>query len=120
MNVKIFKFVGEPGEKLHYEDVKHVAFGLDFSGGAEVEVTNPAVIEKLSNNSHYKLVGGQSSTAGTGTLPKAKTPSQMNKTELAAHAAGLGFELDQSKTKPQMLNQLADLIKKAEADGKDD
>ena len=54
--MKKFKFVGEPGEKLHDEDINHVAYGLDFSGGKIIKVENEAVLEKLSNNSHYKEV----------------------------------------------------------------
>lgn len=116
--MKQFKFVGEPGERLHLEDVIHEAFGLDFSGGVSVDVEDPAVIEKLTNNSHYEEVDAEPTPPPAS--DKAKKPAQMNKTELAAHGAELGHELDQSKTKAQMLDQLADLIKKAKADGEDD
>jgi hypothetical protein len=51
-----FKFVGQPGEKIYPEDINHVAFGLDFSGGVEVEVKDKRIINKLSNNSHYEDV----------------------------------------------------------------
>lgn len=54
--MKKFKFVGEPGEKLHPEDIKHVAFGYDFSGGKVVKVEEEKVIKKLTNNSHFKEV----------------------------------------------------------------
>lgn len=64
--MKKFKFVGEPGEKLHAEDIVHVAFGLDFSGGKAAEVTGEKVIAKLEGNSHYEEVKA-----------RAKTPEQI-------------------------------------------
>jgi hypothetical protein len=54
--MKKFKFVGEPGEKLHKEDIEHVAFGLDFSGGKPVKVEDEKIIAKLEGNSHYQEV----------------------------------------------------------------
>lgn len=66
---RFFKFVGDHKERIHPEDMDHVSFGLDFSGGAAVKVTNEAILAKLENNGHYREV--KSAKSGVKTTKQA-------------------------------------------------
>jgi hypothetical protein len=111
---KSFIFVGAPGEKLHKDEIEHIAFDLDFSGGVAVEVTDPHIIAKLEGNSHFEEVKpkAQASTGGD------KPISQMNTAQLEAAAAKAGVTIEGAN----VAEKRADLKAKLEAkkDGEND